>query len=207
LEVFLCYNINMKLSQYAKKLGLTYKGAWNLYKKGKIKGFQLPTGTIIIPEEEEKKKEEKVVIYCRVSSSENKSNLDSQAERLISYCYAKGYKVSRIVKEVGSGVNDRRQKFLSILSDPTITRIVAEHRDRLTRFGFNFLKVLTDRLEVEVEIVNEAQNDKEELMQDLISIITSFCARYYGLRSRRKTEKIIEALKLADVTGFCSLIS
>ena len=102
---------------------------------------------------------------------------------------------------MGSGVNDHRQKFLSLLSDPVlnlrrITRIVAEHRDRLTRFGFNFLKVLTDRLGVEVEIVNSAENDKEELMQDLISIITSFCARYYGQRrSRRKTEKIIEALE------------
>ena len=81
-----------------------------------------------------------------------------------------------------------------------ITRIVAEHRSSLTRFGFNFLKVLTDRLGVVVEIVNEAPPDKEELMQDLISIITSFCARYYGQRiSRRKTEKIIAALT-ADET-------
>lgn len=95
----------MKLSQYAKKLGITYKGAWNLYKRGQIKGFQLPSGTIIIPEEEEKNKEEKVVIYCRVSSSENKSNLDSQADRLVSYCYAKGYKVHRIIKEMISVKN------------------------------------------------------------------------------------------------------
>jgi len=71
-----------------------------------------------------------------------------------------------------------------------------EHKDRLTRFGFNYIQILFNQLGKEIEVVNETKNDKEDLMQDFISIITSFCARLYGLRrSKRKTEKIIKELK------------
>jgi predicted site-specific integrase-resolvase len=71
-----------------------------------------------------------------------------------------------------------------------------EHKDRLTRFGFNYIQILFNQLDKEIEIVNETKNDKEDLMQDFIAIITSFCARLYGLRrSKRKTEKIINELK------------
>ena len=70
-----------------------------------------------------------------------------------------------------------------------------EHKDRLTRFGYNYLTTLLSP-DCEIEIVNEATNDKEDLMQDMITIITSMCARYYGQRrSKRETEKIIRELK------------
>lgn len=79
------------------------------------------------------------------------------------------------------------------------TKIVVEHKDRLTRFGFNYLLTLLEKQGCQIEIVNEAGNDKDDLMQDLVSIITSMCARYYGLRrSKRKTEKIIQELKTDD---------
>jgi len=98
--------------------------------------------TIIITEDDEPKKPQKVAIYARVSSSENKSNLDTQTERLKDYCAAKGLKVHKVVKEIGSGVNDNRQKLLKLLSDASITTIVVEHKDRLTRFGFNYIDKL-----------------------------------------------------------------
>ena len=71
-----------------------------------------------------------------------------------------------------------------------------EHKDRLTRVGFNYIKVLLNSQGKDVEIINEAREEKEDLMQDFISIITSFCARIYGMRrQKRKTECIIECLE------------
>lgn len=71
-----------------------------------------------------------------------------------------------------------------------------EHKDRLTRFGFNYIKILGEESSIEVEVINEAQNDKDDLMQDFVSIITSFGARLYGLRrSKRKTEQLLKELK------------
>lgn len=188
----------MKLSDYAKKVGVTYRTAWNWFKSGKLDAIQMPGGTIIV-KDEINKKQEYIIIYARVSSSENKNNLDSQAERLTQYSIARGYKINEIVKEIGSGVNDNRQKLKKILSDGKATKIVVEHKDRLTRFGFNYLTTLLEKQGCHIEIVNEAGNDKDDLMQDLISIITFMCARYYGLRrSKRKTDKIIQELRTDD---------
>src|SRR5258706_196812 len=100
----------MKLSDYARKVGVTYKTAYRWYKAGQIKGQQMDTGTILI--EEDRPHVEKVAVYARVSSSENRDNLVSQAERLVAYCTARGYPIAHVVKEVGSGVKDSRVKFL-----------------------------------------------------------------------------------------------
>ncbi len=190
----------MKLSTYAKELGISYKTAWRYWKDGKLKGYQLDTGTIIV--DERTKIEKHVCIYARVSSAENKSNLDSQAERLEHYCMAKGYRIYKVVKEIGSGVNDNRAKLLKLLEDDKCTLIVVEHKDRLTRFGFNYIKTLFNKMGKDIEVVNETENGKDDLMQDFVSIITSFCARLYGLRrSRRKTEAIIKELQQDDTNS------
>lgn len=186
----------MKLSEYAKKLGICYHTAWRLWKSGKLDAYQLPTGTVIVKSEEEAKLPNKVCIYARVSSSENKDNLKRQAERLKDYAIARGYQVYKVVEEVGSGVNDTRKQLIKLLKDKSYKKLIVEHKDRLTRFGFNYIKVLFSEIGKDIEVVNESENDKEDLMQDLVSIITSFCARLYGLRrSKRKTEKIIAELK------------
>src|SRR5690242_501303 len=116
----------MKLSAYARKVGISYKTALTWYHAGKIKGQQMDTGTILI-DEDKPINPEVTAVYARVSSSENRDNLATQADRLVNYCMAKGYRIERIVKEVGSGVNDGRPKFLALLADPTVTRIVVEH--------------------------------------------------------------------------------
>jgi len=184
----------MKLSDYAKKLGVTYKTAWNYYRAGKLNAYQTHTGTVIV-REEARPAEENVAVYCRVSSSENKNNLESQKQRLLDYCAAKGYKVSRIVTEVGSGINDTRKQWLQLLQNKSITLIVVEHKDRFTRFGFNAYKVLLNNEGRNVEVINEVTDEKEDILQDLISIITSSCARIYGQRrGKRKTEIIIQQL-------------
>ena len=112
------------------------------------------------------------------------------------YCAAKGYQVAVVVKEIGSGVNDTRVKLLKLLTDPTIGLIVVEHKDRLTRFGFNYIEQLLAMQGRKIEEINLAENGKEDLIQDFVSIVTSFCARLYGQRrSKRKTERIIAELQ------------
>ena len=184
----------MKLSQYAKKIGVTYRTAWNYYRQGKLNAYQTHTGTVIVRDEIQAA-EKSVAVYCRVSSSENRANLESQKNRLLDYCAAKGYRVSKVISEVGSGVNDNRKQWLELLRNRAITLIVVEHRDRFTRFGFDAYRVLLNNEGRDIEVVNGAGNGKEALLEDLVSIITSFCARLYGQRrSRRKTEKIIKEL-------------
>ena len=112
----------MKLSQYAKKVGVTYRTAFRWWQNGDIKGYQLPSGTIVVTRGEEPKvnPDGQVAIYARVSSHEHRANLDRQVERLEDYCAAKGYQVSKVVKEIGSGVNDNRAKFLALLEDQQV---------------------------------------------------------------------------------------
>jgi predicted site-specific integrase-resolvase len=186
----------MKLSHYARKLGIHYVTALRYWKAGKIKGFKTHTGTIVVTEDLcDSFGELKIALYARVSSSENKSNLEKQMERLRTYACAKGYKIHKEVMEIGSGVNDSRKKLESLLKDKEINLIIVEHKDRLTRFGFNFLEVLLNNEKRNIEVINNAESKKEDLIQDFISIITSFCARIYGQRRcKRKTEKIIKEL-------------
>jgi putative resolvase len=189
----------MKLSQYAKQQGISYRTALRWFRDGTIQGYQAPSGTIIVTEREPMQAVQKVAIYARVSSAEHRANLERQAERLTQYCTARGYQVAQVVKEIASGVNESRPKLLSLLKDTSITRVVVEHRDRLTRFGFHYIDALFTVQGRTIEVVNPAQNDKEELLADLTSIIYSFCARLYGQRrAKRKTEKLVEQLQAKE---------
>ena len=133
-----------------------------------------------------------VAIYVRVSSGENRPNLGTQAERLVAYCTVKGYQIQQVVKEVGSRVNDSRPKFLTLLGDPTISVIVVEHQDRATRFGFRYLETLLAQQQRRIEVVNLADNGKEDGVTDLVSRISSFRARLYGQRRARRTAITIQ---------------
>ncbi|BBD68542.1 putative resolvase [Nostoc commune NIES-4072] len=206
----------MKLSDYAKKVGVSYKTAHRWWKAGQLNGYQIPsTGTIIIESDNPTEKEQIALIYARVSSAEAKPNLDRQAIRLTDYSIARGYRIYKVVKEIGSGLNDNRKLFSNALQDSNYNILVAEHRDRVTRFGLNYIKLLLEATGKRLEIVNDADNGeqvpvlpvpgdwelahpegKDELMQDLVSVITSFVQRIYGLRrAKRKTEKLIAELK------------
>lgn len=186
----------MKLSQYAKQQGISYRTALRWFRAGAIKGYQAPTGTIIVAEGETMPTQpEKVAVYARVSSPEHRENLEWQAARLTDYCTVRGYQVAQVVKEVASGVNDSRPKLLALLKDTSVKRIVVEHQDRLTRFGFHYLEALLQVQGRAIEVVNLAQNDKEEMIADLVAIVYSFTTRLYGQRrAKRKTERIAAEL-------------
>lgn len=192
----------MKLPEYAKRIGVTRFTAHKWFHEGKIPGaYQLPSGLIYVPDSifdaEKPKSKELTVVYARVSSSEQrKTNLETQAERLTQFAIANGWVVDKVIKEVGSGLNDERKKLTDLLrSDIKIDRIIVEHKDRLTRFGFNYLQILADKLDFEIVVVNPTMIDHDDLMQDFASIITSFCARLYSRRrAKRQTEKLIQSL-------------
>jgi len=196
----------MKLSQYAKKYGISYRTAFRWWQNGQIKGFQKPSGTIIVTEAEDdppqaRKVVSPVVIYARVSSMKQKESLDRQTERLQDYCAAKGYQITRVVKEIASGVNDNRRKFLALLSDPNITTIVVEHQDRATRFGFRYLETLLALQGRSIEVMNLAENNREDLLQDLSSIVYSVCARLYGQRRAKRKTALIGKILAETETG------
>lgn len=184
----------MRLSQYAKQQGISYSTALRRWQQGAIRGYQAPTGTIIVEvEETPQPREEHVIISARVSSPEHRENLERQAERLVHYCTARGYQV---VKEIGSGVNDSRPKLLAVLKGPHASRIVVEHKDRLTRFGFRYLETLLAVQGRTIEVVNQAETSTEDLLSDLTSIIYSFCAQLYGQRrAKGKTQVLVTQIK------------
>ena len=190
----------MKLSEYAKKNNLTYQSALRHWKNGLLNGKQLATGTIVIFEDDSEAVKNKIVqvaTYARVSSSQNKDNLDKQQDRLIDYANAKGYKTIYNIKEIGSGLNDSRPQLIKLLRCSLIDIILVEHKDRLTRFGFKYIEELLDIQGRKIEVINNIPDDKDDLIQDFISVITSFCARIYGQRRcKRKTEKLIKELNV-----------
>lgn len=192
----------IKISKLANDLGITKATLYNWRLKGKIQFVKSNTGRNFVTLDTYndllgiKEKEKPTIIYCRVSSPVNKKNLETQANRVLNYCNAKGYKVDKIIKEYGSGINDTRPKLISLLKSQKFKRIVVEHKDRLTRFGFNYIKVLLEYNNIEIEVINNVDTDKEDIIQDFISIITSYCARIYGKRrSKRKTEELIKELE------------
>ena len=162
----------MELSAYTSKHGISYPTAWRWFKAGKVAGFQADTGSITVTEPTIEVNftthHPRTVIYARVSAAENKANLQGQAKRVMDPCAAKGYQVAAVV-------NDTRPKILKLLTDPTISLIDVEHKDRLTRFGSNDIEQSLAMQDREIEVTNLAENGKEELIQDFVSIVTSFC--------------------------------
>jgi predicted site-specific integrase-resolvase len=165
----------MKLSTWAKKMGISYRRAWQMFKDGKLPNAKkLPTGTIVVLEEEKPNvlsPQNIVAIYARVSSHENRDNLEKQAERLKEYAIAKGYQIKHIVKEVGSGVNDARPKLINLLNKQDYSILLVEHKDRLARFGFNYIRLLCEKQGRLIEIVNGAEDEKEDIIQDFVAVI------------------------------------
>lgn len=184
----------IKLSKWAKLNGVCYQTAFNWYTQGKIKNsIQLDTGSIFV-EMDEVNNNSDVVIYARVSNQSRKKEIQYQVERIQTYCYSKGYQIQHVYKEIASGMNDNRKELWKMLdSKPGI--IVIENKDRLTRFGFNYLQRLLECQGTKIEVINQNDNDEQDLIKDMISIVTSFCCRLYGLRrAKNKRNKIIEVL-------------
>ncbi len=181
----------MKLSQYAKQIGVSYKTAWRWYKAGTLDAYQTPTGIIIVRDKHDVKPlTGRIALYARVSSADQKEDLDRQVQRVKDYAAAKGYQVAKEVVEIASGLNEKRPKLEKLLADTSIGTIIVENRDRLTRFGSHYIETLLEAQGRRVEMIFESDTG-DELVDDFVSVITSMAARIYGRRqSKRRAEKI-----------------
>lgn len=177
----------MKLSEYAAKHGIQYRAAWNRFKAGKIPGaWQDESGTIIVPDESAVKLND-AAIYARVSDpSKRKTQLPDQQKRMEEWAVANGYRVVASVTEVGSGLNDKRRRLTSLLKRDDWGTLIVEHKGRLTRFGFEWFRLFIERDGRKIVVVNEASDDRADLIQDFVSIIYSFSARLYGQRRSQR---------------------
>jgi len=139
-----------------------------------------------------------VAIYVRVSTHKQRDagNLERQKQRLIEYCKKHGLVVDKVIEDVASGINERRKglkKLMRLAREGKISAIIVEYKDRLTRFGFEYLKEFFDNYGVDIIVVNsEEKSPQEELVEDLIAIVSSFAARLYGKRGARKIIKTIK---------------
>jgi putative resolvase len=186
----------MKLSQYAKRAGISYKTAWRWYKAGTLDAYQTPTGMVVVRDPQmERVGTGRIALYARVSSADQKSDLERQVHRLRDYAAARGYQVAKEVREIASGLNDSRPKFLKLLADPTIGTIIVEYRDRSTRFGWNYITTLMEAQGRRMEAIFP-DDTSDDLVHDFVSLITSMAARMYGRRgSRRKAERIKQCVE------------
>ncbi|MDM8552561.1 IS607 family transposase [Desulfobacterales bacterium HSG2] len=186
----------MKLSEWAKEKGITYKTAYRMFRAGKlpVASEQLPTGTILVyPEQPDKKNQ--AVLYARVSSHDHKKDLKRQINRLRDYAAKYGYNVIREVCEIGSGLKDVRKELGEILSDANIKIIIVEHRDRLARFGTEMLVDALSASGRKIVIINQTEY-KDDIIQDFSDLITSMCVRIYGKRAaENKARKMMEAIE------------
>ncbi|MFH1186295.1 MAG: IS607 family transposase [Chloroflexota bacterium] len=188
------------MSVAAKMLGISFRQAQRMVYAGRMPSLVSDTGRRFVPLSwlerqvgESSQEGCRCAIYARESSSENKAALASQMEGLRRYAQAKGWSVVQVVQEYGSGVNDQRKRLHRLLRSRDFDVLLVEHKDRLTRFGFAWFGALCP---FRIEVVNQAENDTHDLMEDLVAILTSFSARLYGQRrGRKKTQAAIQALE------------
>ena len=157
------------------------------------------TGTILVDAPRESHSQS-VALYARVSSHDQRADLDRQLARLSMYAAERGFTVVDVVGEVGSGLNGKRKKLLGLLSDARIGVVVVEHRDRFARFGSEYLEAALNASGRELVVIDEAEMN-DDLVQDMIAILTSFCARLYGRRAARNRAIRIERALAAEASA------
>ena len=136
-----------------------------------------------------------VIIYARVSNQNQKDDLKNQIEFLRTYANAKGYIIKDIITDIGSGLNYKRKGFNSILYSDTKQTILISYKDRFVRFGYDWFNDFLKSKGSEIIVVNnETLSPKQELVDDLISIINIFSCRIYGFRKYKKKIKDDEEL-------------
>ena len=175
----------MKLSVWAKENGLTYRTAWRMWRDGRlpVPAEQLATGTVLV-HPPQAQAAESVALYARVSSGDQKADLERQLGRLAEYASKEKLTVTRSISEIGSGLNGHRTKIMRLLADPTVHVIVVEHRDRLARFGSEYIESALSASGRKLIVVDQSEM-KDDLVQDMIAVLTSFYARLYSRRAAK----------------------
>lgn len=184
----------MRLSDWARIQGVHYQTAWKWVHEGKmpVPVVKTATGRYLVFTESAPAGAG-VALYARVSSAEEKPDLDRQVARLTEWATGNKLTVARVVSEVGSALNGARPKFKRLLADPDVSVIVVEHRDRMARFGVEYIEAALSAQGRTVRVVDENELE-DDLVRDMTDVLTSFCARRYGKRAaRNRAEKALAA--------------
>ena len=187
--------MKIKLSRWAKENDMTYVTAWRLVDSGKFPYpvMKLENGSIYIEISEEPKELTEYVIYARVSHHDQKDDLERQKDRLKLFCASQGLKIKEEISDIGSGLNGKRKKLLNILEGKS--NIVVENKDRLTIFGFEYIEAALKSQGRKIIVINDTE-EKMDLVQDFIDVVTSLCSRIYGKRSaKNKADKMVSLIK------------
>jgi len=180
----------MKLAAWARANGVHPQTAYRWFRQGTmpVPARRLPSGTILVEvpgsDNDGGGLDQRAVLYARVSAHDQRGELDRQVTRLSGWATAQGVTVAEVVTEVGSGLNGRRPKLRRVLADPRATMIVVEHRDRLARFGVEHLEAALSAQGRRLVVVDPGETS-DDLLRDMIEVLTSFCARLYGRRGAR----------------------
>jgi putative resolvase len=175
-----------------------YQTAWSWAKNGQmpVPVVKTDTGRYLVLEASADTTG-RTAVYCRVSSADQKADLERQAGRVVTAATARGLTVAEVVSEVGSALNGNRPKLAKLLRDPQVSTIVVEHRDRLARFGVEHLTCALAATGRSIVVIDEAEV-ADDLVRDMVEVLTSFCARVYGRRSAaRKTKAAMTAMEAA----------
>ena len=139
---------------------------------------------------ESKNTETRAVIYARCSTTEQKTrgDIDRQAQRITEYSVKKQYKIVDIIKDCGSGINDKRKGFIKLCNlvvNDKVDVVIIEHKDRLTRFQYNLIEFFFSRFNVRIEVTeNKQTTETEELVNDLMMLMTSFSVKLYSNKAK-----------------------
>jgi excisionase family DNA binding protein len=193
--------------EVCRRLGISYSTLARWVREGRIRAVRTAGGKYRVPESEVRRiaeglpisREVRAVIYARVSSADQKSDLERQVQYCVKYCSSKGYRVVDVLSDVASGLKTDRRGLLKLF-DYVVNRqvdvVVVTFRDRLTRFGSEYLEHFFNQYGVRIEVVlgEEPKDTYQELVEDLIEIVASFTGKLYGLRSRKK-KRLVEGFK------------
>ncbi|WP_434730868.1 IS607 family transposase [Thermogladius sp. KZ2Tp1] len=200
----------LRPKEVCQRLGISYSTLSRWVREGRIKAIRTAGGKYRIPESEVRRiiegipaGEVRAVVYARVSSSDQKSDLERQVQYLTQYCSAKGYRVVDVLTDVASGLKADRRGLLKLFEyvvNKKVGVVVVAYRDRLTRFGFEYLEYFFRQYGVRIEVVlgEEPKDAHRELVEDLIEIVTSFAGKLYGLRSHKKKRFLEEFKELLE---------
>ncbi|MCW2932835.1 MAG: Resolvase-like [Actinomycetia bacterium] len=188
----------MNLKEWAASQGVSYATARRWHDAGALPVPAYQAGRlIVIGDPAPASRAGVTAVYARVSSTDQKADLDRQVARVTAWAAAEGLAVGRVVTEVDSALDGKRRKFLALLRDETVTVIVVEHRDRFARFGAEYVEAALSAQGRRLLVADPAEVD-DDLVGDVTEILASLCARLYGQRAARsRAERAVAALGLA----------
>jgi putative resolvase len=176
----------MKLAEWARANGVHPQTAYRWFRRDTmpVPARRLPSGTILVDPPGGGSPAGRAVVYARVFAHDQRADLDRQVARLTQWATERGVVVAEVVTEVGSAMNGKRPKLQRLLADSQATTIVVEHRDRLARFGSEHLEAALSAQGRQLLVADPGETT-DDLVRDMIDVLTSFCVRLYGRRGAR----------------------